>query len=178
MPLTPSVPNPNKRSKWLLGKPLCSSACRLSPYNIMLRLPSSKSPSRLCHHLTHSSRSLFPCLELFLPPARKINQCLTLPVNARELLLLEGRNGLPVPHPRPPALPHLSCHQLKSHICPFSLCPTGFPRPSQLGSPSSSTPAQAISGQTHLKRTDGHNTSPSSLVGAGHQIPEQETSCL
>lgn len=108
--LTPSVPHPNKRSKWLLGKPLCSSACRLCPYNIMLRLPSSQSPSRLCRHLTHSSRSLFPCLELFLPPARKINQCLTLPVNARELLVLEGRNGLPVPHPRPPALPHLSCH--------------------------------------------------------------------
>ena len=167
-----------------MGKPLCPSPCRLCPCNSTSRLPSSQPRSRLCRRLTHSSRGLFPCPELFLPPARKMNQHLALPISARELLLScqlrreERAAHAPSPPRRPPTLPYLTLHQLKSPIRPFPLCPTAFPRPSQLGSPDSSAPAQAISGQTHLKRPDGHNTSPSSLAGAGRRIPEQETSCL
>lgn len=70
-----------------LGKLLCFSPCRLCLCNITSRLPSSQPPSRLSCRLTHSSRGLFPSPELFLPSARKMNQCLALPFNARELLL-------------------------------------------------------------------------------------------
>lgn len=128
MPLTPSVPNPNKRSRWLLGKPLC----RLYPCNIPSRLPSSQPCSTLCCCLTHSSRGLFPCPELFLPPAREMNQRLALPVNARELLLPcqlgreERAACAPSPPRRPPTLPHLTLHHLKSLIHPFPSLPDSF----------------------------------------------------
>lgn len=184
MSLTLSAANPNKKSRWLLGKPLCSHSCRLCPYNVMLRLPSSQPPSRLCRCLTHSSRGPFPCPELFLPSARKMNQCLALPINARELLPSrhlsrdeQAAQAPSLPH-CPCTLPHLTVRQLKSRIHSFSLCPTAFSRPRQLGSPGSSAPAQAISGQAQLKCAHSHNISPSSPAGAGHQIPEQETSCL
>lgn len=62
-------------------------SCRLCLCSIKSRLPSSQPPSRLSCRLTHSSRGLFPSPELFLPSARKMNQCLALPINARELLL-------------------------------------------------------------------------------------------
>lgn len=70
-----------------MGRLLCFSTCRLCLCNIKSRLPSSQPPSRLSCCLTHSSRGLFPSPELFLPSARKMNQCLALPINARELLL-------------------------------------------------------------------------------------------